>query len=559
MHNKTVKIADIKGKDALFKAWLDPDGNLNYQALFAASGEQQSGNQAKPSAAGQETPWRLTADRLALQNFALQFSDQTLPKPTQINLTNVNLSSQDLSNKSGSLLPIELAMTVNDGGKINITGETVIDPFTANLKVNANQVAIGDFQAYIDQALRLDIVSGLFNLQADIAMQRLENQALAIRLQGNSDIQDFVSQDRIANQDFVTWRRLALNNININLADNRYEIETITLEHPYARVLIRKDKSVNLTDALIPKTETETETETPAEQTQATSEQPAPTFKIGRIEMSEGESDFADLSLILPFSAHINRLQGGVDGISSQQNAVAKIALAGTVEGLAPVDIEGSISPYRGDYEFKLDFRGMPMPTITPYMAEFAGRKIEKGNMSLKLQYTLQDNQLTASNKLLINQLVLGDKVENPKAVSLPLDLAIALLEDSDGKIVLDVPITGSLDNPKFSVSGIIVDALVNVITKIASSPFNALASLIDSDGDISRISFPAGKTLLTKEQQDKLNELAKALSDRPKLQLEVKGTAFSELDWPALREEALNQQLRQIRANELNRDREKS
>ncbi|MCK5121336.1 MAG: DUF748 domain-containing protein, partial [Methylococcales bacterium] len=283
-----------------------------------------------------------------------------------------------------------------------------------------------------------------------------------------------------------------------------------------------------------------------------------PSFKIAHIQINEGTSDFSDMSLILPFSAHINHLKGSVKGISSKQKAVINIALNGRVENLAPVIIKGKISPQQGNSEIKLDFKSMPLPLMTPYMAEFAGRKIEKGNMSLGLQYKIHNKQLTASNNLLIDQLVLGDEVENPEAVSLPLGLAIALLQDADGKIKLAVPITGNLDNPEFSVSSIITDALVNVLTKIVTSPFNAIASLIDSDEDISKIVFSPGKTTLDSKQQDKLNALVGALAKRPALQLEIKGAAFSETDWPHLQAEALDKQISQMRADEINKNSKK-
>jgi hypothetical protein len=195
------------------------------------------------------------------------------------------------------------------------------------------------------------------------------------------------------------------------------------------------------------------------------------------------------------------------------------------------------------------------MPIITPYMAEFAGRKIEKGNLTLGLHYQISKSQLTASNNLLIDHLVLGEEVENPKAVSLPLDLAIALLEDSDNKIKLDVPITGSLEDPQFSVASIIVDALVNVITKIVTSPFNAIASLVDGGGDISQVAFAAGKSKLSGDERGKLEQLAAALEQRPKLHLEIRGTAFTGFDWPKLQDEALTNKLKAIRAKELKKE----
>jgi outer membrane protein OmpA-like peptidoglycan-associated protein len=195
------------------------------------------------------------------------------------------------------------------------------------------------------------------------------------------------------------------------------------------------------------------------------------------------------------------------------------------------------------------------MPLISPYMVEFAGYKVEKGKMTLGLKYAVDDGKLTASNSILIDQLTLGEQVENPHAVSLPLKLAVALLKDSEGKIKIDVPITGSLEDPKFSIGAIITDALVNVITKIVKSPFNALASLANGKEDLSTVSFAAGKAELDEQQQKKLKTVAKALNDRPALDVEIKGAAFLEQDWPAMTDDALLDQLKKRRAVEIDKE----
>lgn len=552
LQQRTVTIADIAATDAAFTAWLNADGTLNFQSLFLPQ-NPESASAAKSDDQQPLPPWLIRIDRLALQNFALHFVDKTLPKPAQIELTAIDFKSRDLSSKDGSSVPIDLALLVNNGGKVSIKGSSILQPFQADLQIEADAIALADFQPYLDKAAKLDIVSGLFGADFRIKLLPGENRNLNISVHGDSRISDFVSKDRISNQDFIKWQQLTLHQMNLDLAANDYRIDTITLKHPYSRVLIKQDKSTNINDVLIAKAES---SKPRAEQTEtATPKQPTPTFKIGRIDISGGQSDFADLSLILPFSAHIDRLQGSISGISSARNDSATIKLDGTVGELAPVNIEGEIYPNRGDSEIALNFDSMPMPLITPYMAEFAGRKIEKGNLSLKLHYKIRNQQLSASNNLLIEDLVLGEKVDNPKAVSLPLDLAIALLEDSNGEIALDVPITGSLEDPQFSVADIVVDALANVITKIVSSPFNAIASLIEGGEDVSQIAFPAGQSTLTDNQRNKLDELASALAQRPKLKLEIKGTAFTKQDWPALQEDALRRRLLQMRADELNRE----
>ena len=283
-----------------------------------------------------------------------------------------------------------------------------------------------------------------------------------------------------------------------------------------------------------------------------------PYFKLGKIQVMDGSSDFSDLSLILPFAAPIKSLDGGASGVSSEQKSKVTVALKGNAYDLSPVDVKGEISPYLGDYNVEINFDGLPMPLVSPYMVQFAGYKVEKGKLTLGLKYNVVNKKLTASNSIFIDQFELGEKVENPNAVSLPLELAVALLKDSSGKIKMDVPITGSLDDPKFSVGAIVADALMNVLSKVVTSPFRALGSLIGSEKDMSTISFAAGNSSLNKQQQAKLDTLSKALKERPVLNLDIKGAAFQEQDWPVIREDALYDQLKKRRAAEINKSAEK-
>ena len=563
--DKKVAINEVLSTNAKLKAWLNEEGIVNYQSMFSpevASSDDQATQKSESEAEIQpetkmvatkpEDPaWSITLAKLGLSEFSFHFTDNSLKTPAVFDLTSLNVDVSEYSNQPSTELPFNLGVTINKEGRLKIAGKTVLDPFSSDLKVDAKNVVLKDFQPYIDSFAHLDLISGLFTIDANITLAQPEGQPFDFGLTGNSHITDLITRDSVRNQDFLKWKQLSVKGIDLSLAKNTYNIKSVKLEKPYTRVSIKKDKSLNVTDILIDNGEKE---KPEAKENQADNAKP-PKFKIEQFTIVDGISDFSDQSLILPFSAHINKLKGTVKGISSHKKAVIKVALNGRVANLAPVTIKGNISPHQGDSKIALDFKGMPLPLMTPYMAEFAGRKIEKGNMSFNLKYDIKNSELIASNDLLIDQLVLGDSVDNPEAVSLPLDLAIALLEDSDGKIKLNMPITGSLDDPQFSVTGLIFDTLFNVLTKIISSPFNAVASLVDSDDDISKVIFLSGQSELDEKQKTKLDGLAKALADRPALKLEIKGTAFSIEDWPALQNEALNNQLLAIRAKVLSEE----
>lgn len=553
-----VKVAQISGNNAAFDTWLDKQGVFSYQTLFAGSSSDSDHSQQPTPPQDESTeeesqPWLITTDEIKLSDLEFNFTDNTLTTPAKLNLSSLNLSASDFNSTPESTLPIDLAVIVNKTGKLNISGSTVLQPFSSDLNIKVNGVALNDFQPYIDESLNLDLVSGLLNTELGISIAQKENTPLDLKINGNTSIVDLITRDQIAKKDFVNWKSLDLSKIDLDIAENRYNIDTVKLDQLYSRVLIRKNKTINVSDIVkqsnSPKKEESKE--------EPTSDQNAkkPSFKIAHFYINNGTSDFSDKSLIIPFAAHIKKLTGEVKGISSEKNARIDVDLNGRVANIAPVKIKGDIAPESGDSTIDLNFNSMPMPIMTPYMAEFAGRKIEKGNMSLALKYSISNRQLKASNNLLIDQLTLGESVDNPDAVSLPLDLAIALLEDSSGKIKLDMPVTGSLDDPQFSVGGLIFDTLVNVLTKIVASPFNAIASVVGSDEDISQISFAAGETQLNNDQVEKLKALATALKERPALTLEIQGASFTKEDWPLLKYDALNDHLLNVRAEQLSKE----
>ena len=588
LKNREVKIASITSKDAEFQAWLNPDGSLNYQKLVSTP-EGKKVEATRPdyataktvdfkedvktaatvtTAAAQpilpEKDWLLNIATLELNNYMVNFEDRSLKKPATMTAKPIYLKVNNITNKPEAKLPFQLDIGVNKTGSIKLKGDAVISPLAAKIDVAVKDIDLEKFQPYVDKFARLYVLDGKFNIDGKLAIQQPPEKPLDVKFKGNTGVADLLTRDKILNKDFIKWKNLTFKDLDVDLLATRFSAETLLIEKPYAKVTIRKDKTINFSDIMIADKGLPDKSAKPAKpavkvaQSKAT-QNSKPVFKLGLVKIVDGSSDFADLSLILPFAAQIESLDGGAKGVSSDQKATIKVDLKGSAYDIAPVDIAGEISPYLGNYDVSLKFDGLPMPLVTPYMVQFAGYKIEKGKLTLGLKYQVEKGKLQASNSILIDQLELGEKVDNPDAVSLPLELAIALLKDSDGKIKLDVPLTGSLEDPEFSIGGIIVDALVNVLTKIVTSPFNAIASLVGSEENLSVIGFAPGKNALDAKEMKKLDDVAKALKEKPVLNLEIKGAAFEEQDWPILREAALLEQLKTTKAAELSKEEERN
>ncbi|MGR9000258.1 MAG: DUF748 domain-containing protein, partial [Gammaproteobacteria bacterium] len=555
---KELVLDSVTANDADLRAWLNPEGIINYQALFpiANSPEKNINQNIANIAEVQEAAWKIKVNSMALTNFGLNFEDQTLKKPVAMNFKPINFKLTNYSNKSGAKLPVQLSVGMNKTGLITLKGDTVIEPFSAKLDVDVKNIGLEKFQPYFDKFVRLDVVDGALHINGKVSVAKQAKDKLDVKFKGDTGIASLLTRDQTLHKDLVKWDDLTLKDLAIDLLANRYTASALVINKPYARVTIRKDKTVNFSDIVINDKSKPEARATTAHNKQTNLNKPY--FKLGKVQIKNGSSDFSDLSLIMPFAAQIDSLDGGASDVSSDKKSIMTVGLWGNAYDLAPVDIKGKISPYLGDYNVEINFNGLPMPLISPYMVQFAGYTVEKGKMTLGLKYNVVNKKLTASNSIFIDQLELGEKVENPNAVSLPLKLAVALLKDSSGNIKINVPITGSLDDPKFSVGAIVTDALVNVLSKLVTSPFHALGSLIGGGKDLSTISFTAGNSYLRGPQREKLDKLSIALKERPELNIDIKGAAFQEQDWPVIREDALYVQLQKRRAAEINKDSEK-
>ncbi|MCQ8102945.1 DUF748 domain-containing protein [Methylomonas sp. SURF-2] len=546
LQKQQLDIAGVSSGNALIKSWLQADGQLNYQSLFA----DQAAADPAPTQDKTAEPWQIRLGELSLVDYQIDFTDFTQPKPLPLQLSELTVSIKDFRNQDGVGLPLQVSSRFNNTGSLKLAGDLVLAPFSTNLQLELRDIKLKTFQSYLEPFVKLELVDGDLDTSGQLHVAATEPLQLTYR--GNANIDQLITRDKANNKDFVKWTKLDVQQMLLDVGKQDYALGKVSFDRPYIRFMIKKDGTNNVADILVEQTPVKPGRDAASKTSAQRVESPEPVVKIGKIEMTGGQSDFADYSLILPFVVKMNALNGEVDGFASNTDQDVKLKLLGKVHDLATVKIKGNYRLQSGDSDIALDFSHMPLPLVTPYMAEFAGYRIEKGQMALNLTYSIKKGQLSAQNKVFIDQLVLGEKVENPKAVSLPLELGVALLKDGDGKINLDFPITGSLEDPQFSVGSLVADVLVNLITKAVTSPFKALASLFDADNDYSSISFAAGSRDLTPDEAVKLDRIAQALAAKPELVLEIKGVAYQIQDWPVMRFDALKDILKKMKSGEL-------
>lgn len=522
---------------------------INWQAILEPA--QTNAAAAPKAAAVQETsadsPWEFGLQRFAVAGASLHFRDQSTKAPVALDIENANLEVKDVSLDTKRALPVSLAFKVKQGGSFTADGKLAPEPLLGDISLKLADFSLKPFAPYVNQFAMLKLNGGTVGMQGKLNLK--QGQTLALQYQGgvHADKLDIIEEE--SGQAFLGWRNLAANNVRLALAPDSLHISELKLNEPKGKFIIYEDHSLNVQRILRQQPEAAEQATSPANQSQpaATGNTAGFPVAVDRIRIDNANLEFADLSLTPQFGTHIHTLSGVVNGMSTKPDTTAQVELDGKVDDYGSARIRGSLQPFQAtDFtDLKLTFRNLEMNRLTPYSGKFAGRRIDSGKLSVDLEYKIKNRQLAGENKFIVNKLKLGETVDSEEAVNLPLDLAIALLEDSNGIIDLDLPVSGSLDDPEFSYGKIVWKAIVNVLGKLVTAPFRALGKLLGiSSENLEGLVFDPGSAVLAPPEQEKLKVISDALAKRPALVLQFAPIVDEKADAHALQEQAVRDQV---------------
>lgn len=494
--------------------------------------------------------WQLGLGRLEIDQMTVEFEDQALSgEPAQIVIDPLRVELRDLSNQPGAVSPLSVSAVLGSGGQADLDGElTLLPDLSVDARLELGQVALAVAQPYLSEFARMTLNDGALDAQFAIA----NNPDEPLSADGGLSVSQLEIADAVKEERLLGWQSLMVDRLKFSLAENRLDISEVALAAPYARLLIDEDGSTNFQQLIFEQPEAAAAAE--AEAGEAEPSEPL-AATLAKITIADGSADFSDRNLPFAFATEITELEGSISTLATASSEPAQVDLQGRVAEYGLAEISGSLSPADPTLNSDLSvlFRNVELPDLSAYTVKFAGRRIQDGRMDLDLRYRLDEGKLQGDNSVVIDRLTLGEKEDYPGAANLPLGLAIALLKKPDGTIDIDLPVTGDVDDPEFSIGGVVFRAFANLVTKIATAPFRLLGGLVGAGADeqIDLVEFRAGEAELTPPEQEKLAKLAEALAMRPQLAIEVPGVVDAEADTAALREQRLDAAVEELLAAE--------
>jgi hypothetical protein len=558
-HRAHVDLVSITGIKLL--TWLEPDGSFNLMKLTQPAKPAPDASPSAtappatttPASAGASAPWQFEVRQFEVRDASISAEDRTMHPGVKAVLAPFALQVKGVSQDLSKPVSVTLDTRIDEKGSLAISGQVAPQPAMADLSIKLSGFALAAIQPYIAQHSSMTLLDGRLGGEAKLHYGAQKNTP-TLQFSGNLNIEKLHTVDNTLHDDFINWERLDILGLKYTKGPDSLDIEQILARKPYARVIIESDESMNVKRVLTapgaappapsappaaPPVAADAKTRQPAKSQAPAAAPAAETMPISvkKVIVESGQVNFTDLSVTPNFSTGIQALAGTISGISSKAASRAKVDLHGSVDQYSPVAVTGEFNVLGPKLytDIAMSFRNMELTVFNPYSGKFAGYNISKGKLTTELHYKVDGRKLDAQHHIVIEQLEFGEKTASKDAVSLPVKLAVSLLKDRNGVIDLNLPVTGSLDDPKFRLAPIIWKLFVNILEKAVTAPFALLGSLFGGGPDIQFIDFQPGVSALDPAALDKARTVAKALIERPQLKIEVPIAVVPELDRPAL------------------------
>jgi uncharacterized protein involved in outer membrane biogenesis len=549
------------------------DGSINWQQVASPKPAE---NEA-PAAASPGTPspqWAFRMNEAEVTRGDIAIEDAAIEPAVKLRASALTASVKNVVGDGSERAEFSMRTRFGSGGTLGASGHVRWDTLAATVRLDARNLDIAALRPYVASHLNATLAKAEVSGRGTVALARPPGELpLRLTYNGTARLSNVHVLDADGASDLLKWQVLDLEGVDVKAGEGPpfVSVGKVALSDFYARVIVSDKGRLNLVDivrregeqAETQSTDAKAAPEQASAATPATTAAPStaetaprPTIRIGAIEIARGNVNFTDNFIKPNYTANMTGLGGTITTLASDSTEPATMTLAGKIDDDAPLEIGGRLNPLAPTLFLDIEGRtkGVDLPRLTPYSVKYAGYPITKGKLSMEVKYKIEDQKLQASNHLFLDQLTFGEKVDSPTATKLPVLLAVSLLTNTRGEIDINLPISGSLDDPKFSVGGIIVQVIVNLLTKVITAPFALLASAFGGGEELGYVEFTAGAATLGAEQVKRLDTLAKALNDRPALKLDIIGRSEPTTDADGVRRAKYESKLRAAKVRQLTR-----
>jgi hypothetical protein len=547
-------LGEVKASRAFLAVAREKDGTADLVALLPKP--PPGAAPSLPSA-----PWNVTLKKAALDGTTLKIHDRSPERAARYELTDARLRVEDLSTAPGSTARLAVRFGVDGRGTASATGRIGFRPMFADLRVGVKGIDLVPLEAYVLQSLKLSLARGQVSADARLRISEDADAKARVVVAGNALVANVLAVDESSQEDVFRWETFSAEGMRAGYNPIFFEAAKLAVTGAACDVTVEADGTLNLREVLgaAAPAEGEGEPAAPAEAPRvpepAAARKAVIPVRIDALTLQGGTVRLTDRFVRPHYAATLADLGGRVTGLSSAEGSVAELDLRGTLAGRSPLEVSGRLNPLAATAfaDVKASFRDIDLPAFTPYAGKYAGYAIASGTLTMDVSYRLENRKLKASNRLLVNRFDFGEKVESKDATKLPVRLAVSLLKDKDGLIDLDLPIEGSIDDPKFRIGKVVWKVLGNLIAKAATAPFALLGRLLGGKGEeFSSVDFADGRDALDEAARKKLDALGRALAERPGLKLDVTGRFSGDADLEGLRRAVFERKVKAQKLAEL-------
>lgn len=523
----------------------DESGQIDWLAPFTPADEESPSGESK---AATSSPFRWSLEGVTVSDSRILWQDRQPESAAEIALEQLSIETGRISHELDEPLSYRVQASLASGGRLSLNGQATPSPFTLEAAISGTAVELVAFQPYLREAANVDIASGTLALDGDLDLDG-QQDPLTGTFSGTGEVSGLNLQLPGTSEELLSWQAVRLAPIEYNVYPARLEIGTVTVSAPAVNVVRGSDGLHNLERIIRASDENHDSDATGDVSEDDAGGEPDFIFRIEQFLLENGELSYTDRSLEPAFTTTLEALNGSVSGIANVSPQEGKMALRGLVNGNSELTFAGTLGTLGTDDVSKLTMgmKGASLPNLSPYFGRYLGYVVDSGKLDLDMDYEIAGSRIEASNMIAMDRLELGQRVTSDQATGAPVRLGLALLRDRQGMIKIDLPISGDLQDPDFSIGKVVMRAFVNILGKAAASPFSMLGSVAELAGlsgdQLSEVRFVAGEVELAPGEQAKLNALADALTERPALVLNIRGGVAPAADGLALLRQRLSAQ----------------